>query len=147
MSEWSQRDRFVLSWNKEAMYSLGATWFLDINSRGQVHYLTALDRFRYALRLKQSRFLPKPISRRWPLLKFGLHNGCTTPFTLKYSYSYAHSWPSAQQLGVSAKLAARLRSGLRNTMLSAMWNELKIQLLRAVGSIVKVRSRDLEFSL
>lgn len=112
MSEWSERDRFVLSWNKEAMYSLGATWFLDISSGGEVHYLTAIDRFRYALRLKQSRFLPKPISRRWPLLQFGLHNGCRTPFTLKYSYSHAHSSPSAQQLGVSAKLGSTIAEWL-----------------------------------
>ena len=112
LSEWSERDSFVLGWNKEAMYCLGLKWFLDINSRGEVHYLTAFDRFRYTLRLKRSKFLPQPISRRWPLLKFGLHNGCKTPFTLHYKYSYAHSWPSAEQLGVSIQLAHSLAEWL-----------------------------------
>ncbi|MEZ6121469.1 MAG: hypothetical protein R3C28_33610, partial [Pirellulaceae bacterium] len=88
-----------------AMYSLGATWFLDINSAGKVYYLTAFDRLTYALRLKRSNFLPKHVSRRWPLLNFSLHHGCKTPFTLSYNFSYAHSWPTPKQLGVSTQLA------------------------------------------
>lgn len=105
LSEWADRDRFVRAWNKEAMYSLGTAWFLDVRSDGKVHYLSGFDRCLNALRLKRSHLLPKHISRRRPLLKLRLTHGCKSPFTLKYNFSSAHSWPTAQQLGVSNDLA------------------------------------------
>ncbi len=104
LSQWSERDRFVRAWNKEAMYILGTKWFLDVNARGEVHYLTRLDRLRYAMGWKRSVLLPKPVSRTWPLLIFSLYNGCRTPFTLKYNHATAHSAPTAKQLGVRSQL-------------------------------------------
>lgn len=108
LNGWENRDRFVLAWNKEAMYSLGTDWFLDVNARGQVSYLSRFDCLLYALRCKRSPFLPKHISLRRPLLKLRLHYGCRTPFTLNYTFSFAHSSPAAREIGVSNGLASTI---------------------------------------
>lgn len=108
LSEWNDRDLFVHAWNREAMYSLGTGWFLDVGADGWVSYLSGFDRLLYAFHIKRSHYLPKHISRRRPLVKMHLHHGCTTPFTLKYSYSSAHSFPTAQRLGLGHDLSATI---------------------------------------
>ena len=108
LNEWKDRDVFVRAWNREAMYSLGTSWFLDVGADGCVSYLSGIRRLLYVLRLRRSQYLPKHISRHRPLVKMYLHHGCTTPFTLKYSYSFAHSFPSAQRLGIGDDLSAMI---------------------------------------
>jgi hypothetical protein len=110
LSESSDRDKFVRAWNREVMYSLGTSWFLDVAADGNVSYLSGLDRLLYGLRIKRSRYLPARISRRRPLVTMYLYHGCQTPFTLKYSYSFAHSFPTLRKLGISSELSGMIDS-------------------------------------
>ena len=73
------RAELVRDWNREAIYSLGISWFLDVAADGSVSYLSGLNRLLFGLRIKRSRYLPAHISRRRSLVKMYLHQGRLTP--------------------------------------------------------------------
>src|SRR5262249_37631926 len=109
LGHWEHRDEFVRAWNREAMYSLGPFWFLEVTRSGEVRYLSWLGRVLYRWGWKRSPLLPELIRRGRPLLKLQLINGSYSPLWVHKQYGRLHSNPQPEDIGLPPDSAAAVR--------------------------------------
>jgi hypothetical protein len=110
LGHWEYRDAFVRGWNREAMYSLGPFWFLEVTRSGEVRYLSRLGRMLYRWGWKRSPLLPELIHRSRPLLLFRATHRGYSPLWLHKRYGCLHDNPQPEAIGLPPESAAEVRA-------------------------------------
>src|SRR5262245_37647404 len=101
LGRWEHRDEFVRAWNREAMYCLGPSWFLEVTRSGEVRYLSWLGQLLYRWGWKRSPLLPELIQRGRPLLKFRATYRGYSPLWVHTQYGCLHSNPQPEAIGLA----------------------------------------------
>ncbi|MES2791653.1 MAG: hypothetical protein V4719_18685, partial [Planctomycetota bacterium] len=95
-------------WNREAVYSLGSRYLIEVTRRGTARHLTWFGRQCWLRGFKRSALLPKLIRQDRPLLLLQLRKHCP-PLRLQIRFGQGAAYPHPEEIGASAETAEAMR--------------------------------------